>query len=272
HASFFASTHFWNSRCRMELNGINKPHSSRLLISDRTALGCELLARSVESNIEQITLVAQATSGADLLRLAQECRPDIALISAALSDGPLAGFKTLPVIQSMLPHCSVIVVLDEMDLDLIVDAFRAHARGVFFRAQPIEHLMKCINAVRDGQVWVASRELRLVLDAFSESSPFHIPSSAGLNLTKRELDIAILVAAGQSNRQIGRSLNISEHTVKNNLFRIFEKIGIGSRVELAVFIMNLHQSNPFQSPMAMEKLAGLALTMFPCRSLAFTAL
>lgn len=240
----------------MELTGINKPHSSRLLISDRTALGCELLARSVESNIEQITLVAQATSGADLLRLAQECRPDIALISAALSDGPLAGFKTLPVIQSMLPHCSVIVVLDEMDLDLIVDAFRAHARGVFFRAQPIEHLMKCINAVRDGQVWVASRELRLVLDAFSESSPFHIPSSAGLNLTKRELDIAILVAAGQSNRQIGRSLNISEHTVKNNLFRIFEKIGIGSRVELAVFIMNLHQSNPFQSPMAMEKLAG----------------
>lgn len=235
---------------------INKPRVSRLLLSDRTPLGCELLARSLEGHIEQVKLVAHATSGPEVLRLAQEHSPDIALISAALSDGPLAGFKTLPVIQSMLPHCSVIVLLDEMDLDLIIDSFRAHARGVFFRAQPIEHLIKCINAVHDGQVWVGSRELRLVLDAFSESAPFHVPTSAGLSLTKRELDIATLVAAGQSNRQISRSLNISEHTVKNNLFRIFEKIGIGSRVELAVFIMNLHQYSPFRGAMPMDKLAG----------------
>lgn len=235
---------------------ITKPRASRLLISDRTALGCELLARSLEGHIDKVRPVAHATSGPEILRLAQEHSPEIALISAALSDGPLAGFKTLPVIQSVLPHCSVIVLLDEMDLDLVIDAFRAHARGVFFRAQPIDHLIKCINAVHDGQVWVASRELRLVLDAFSESAPFHIPTSAGLNLTKRELDIATLVAAGQSNRQISRSLNISEHTVKNNLFRIFEKIGIGSRVELAVFIMNLNQSSPFRGAMPMDKLAG----------------
>ncbi|MGB7190790.1 MAG: response regulator transcription factor [Acidobacteriaceae bacterium] len=200
--------------------------------------------------------MANATSSPEVLRLAQEFSPDIALVSAALSDGPLAGFKTLPVIQSMLPHCSVIVILDEVDLDLIVDAFRAHARGVFFRAQPIEHLIKCIDAVHKGQVWVGSKELRLVLDAFSESAPFHVPTSAGLSLTKRELEIASLVAAGKSNRQISRSLNISEHTVKNNLFRVFEKIGIGSRVELAVFIMNLHPYAPFRAAMPMDKLAG----------------
>jgi DNA-binding NarL/FixJ family response regulator len=158
----------------------------------------------------------------------------------------LAGFKTLPVLQSVLPHCSVIVMLDELNLDLIVDSFRAHARGVFFRADPIELLIKCVKVVHDGQVWVGSKELRLVLDVFSESAPFHVPTSPGMGLTKRELDIASLVAAGQSNRQISRSLNLSEHTVKNNLFRVFEKLGIGSRVELAVFIMNLHQHVPAQ--------------------------
>lgn len=235
---------------------IDKPRPARLLLSDRTPLGCELLARGLEGNIGQVTPVANATSSPEVLLLAQEFSPDIALVSAALSDGPLAGFKTLPVIQSMLPHCSVIVILDEVDLDLIVDAFRAHARGVFFRAQPIEHLIKCVDAVHKGQVWVGSKELRLVLDAFSESAPFHVPTSAGLSLTKRELEIASLVAAGKSNRQISRSLNISEHTVKNNLFRVFEKIGIGSRVELAVFIMNLHQYAPFRGAMPMDKLAG----------------
>ncbi|HET8637667.1 MAG TPA: response regulator transcription factor [Acidobacteriaceae bacterium] len=238
------------------LHEIELPHVSRLLISDRTPLGCELMARGLESSIGQIQLVARATSGPEVLRLAQEHKPDIALVSAVLSDGPLAGFKTLPVLQSMVPRCSVIVLLDEMDVDLVVDAFRAHARGIFFRAEPIENLIKCINAVHEGQVWVGSRELRLVLDAFSESAPFHVPTSAGLNLTRRELDIATLVAAGKSNRQISRSLNISEHTVKNNLFRIFEKIGVGSRVELAVFIMNVHQYAPFRGPASLDKLAG----------------
>jgi DNA-binding NarL/FixJ family response regulator len=122
-----------------------------------------------------------------------------------------------------------------------VDAFRARARGVFFRAEPIEHLIKCIGCVYRGQVWIASKDLRLVLDAFSECAPFHSAVPTEPNLTKRELDIANLVAAAQTNRQISRRLNLSEHTVKNYLFRIFEKIGVGSRVELAVHMMN---SNP----------------------------
>jgi DNA-binding NarL/FixJ family response regulator len=95
-------------------------------------------------------------------------------------------------------------------------------------------------------VWVGSRELKVVLNAFSECAPFHAPTNAELTFTKRELDIANLVAAAQSNRQISRRLNISEHTVKNYLFRIFEKVGIGSRVELAVFMMNVHQNEPLR--------------------------
>lgn len=239
-----------------QLTEIERSKTSGLLISDRTRLGCELLMRSLDGHIGRVKPVGQATSGHEILCLAQEYSPEIILVSAALSEGPLAGFKTLPVLQSMLPHSSAIVILDEMDVDLVVDAFRAHARGVFFRAEPIEHLIKAVKVVHDGQVWIASRELRLVLDAFAESAPFHIPTSTGLNLTKRELDIASLVAAGQSNRQISRSLNISEHTVKNNLFRIFEKIGIGSRVELAVFIMNIHQYAPYRGGATMDKLAG----------------
>jgi DNA-binding NarL/FixJ family response regulator len=225
----------------------------RLLITDRTSLGCELLARSLDGHREQMDCISHATTGEQVLRVAHECNPEVALISAALADGPLAGFKTLPVLQSLLPLCSVIVMLDDKDPDLIIDAFRAHARGVFFRADPIEHLIKCITVVYQGQVWIGSAELRLVLDAFSESSPFYAPTTADISLTKRELDIANLVAAAQSNRQISRRLNISEHTVKNYLFRIFEKIGVRSRVELAMFMMNLHQSAPVMVDVSPDK-------------------
>jgi two-component system, NarL family, nitrate/nitrite response regulator NarL len=216
----------------------------RLLISDRTPLGCELLARSLDGHVTQMHCIVHATSSEEVLRVAHEGNPEVALISAALADGPLAGFKTLPILQSLLPLCSVIVILDDKDPDLIIDAFRAHARGVFFRADPIEHLIKCVKVVHQGQVWASSTELRLILDAFSETVPFYAPTTSEISFTKRELDISNLVAAAQSNRQISRRLNISEHTVKNYLFRIFEKIGVRSRVELATFMMNFHQNAP----------------------------
>ena len=222
----------------------DEKRKARLLISDRTLLGCQLLAKSLEDHEDLISIAACANSSEEVIRAAHSAAPNVALISSALSDGPLAGFKTLPVLQSVLPDCSVVVLLDTHDRDLIVDAFRAHARGVFLRAEPIERLVKCIAVVHQGQVWLGSEELRTVLDAFSECAPFYSPTSADLNLTKRELEIASLVAAAQTNRQISRRLNLSEHTVKNYLFRIFEKVGVGSRIELAVYMMNLHQTSP----------------------------
>jgi two-component system nitrate/nitrite response regulator NarL len=217
-------------------------HWPRVLISDKTLLGCQLLATSLAGHVADTGVSAVACSSEEILRVAHTTNPEVALISAALSDGPLAGFKALPVLQSLFPHCSVVVLLDANDPDLVVDAFRARARGVFFRADPMEHLIKCIECVYRGEVWIASRDLRLVLDAFSECSPFHSSMATDPNLTKREFDIANLVAAAQTNRQISRRLNLSEHTVKNYLFRIFEKVGVGSRVELAVHMMNLNQN------------------------------
>jgi ActR/RegA family two-component response regulator len=72
------------------------PSAPYLLISDKTLLGCELLARSLAGHAGHI---AQATGSAQVLDVAQQSNPEVALISAALADGPLAGFKTLPVLQ-----------------------------------------------------------------------------------------------------------------------------------------------------------------------------
>lgn len=210
----------------------------RILISDRSALGCELMLHSLSRRRGLIDSVLCATSSADVEHVARTQEPEVALISAALRDGPLAGFRVLPSLQTILPKCPVIVLLDDCDEELVVDAFRAKARGVFYRADPVEQLVRCIESVHQGQIWVRPKELRAVLDAFAESSPFTGPVNANLRLNERELMVARLVATGQTNRQIARRLNLSEHTVKNYLYRLFEKIGIQSRVELAVMMMN----------------------------------
>jgi len=210
----------------------------RLLISDRTALGCELMLLSLSRRRDMIGSVVCATSSAEVERVARTQQPDVALVSAALSDGPLAGFRVLPALQNALPDCPVVVLLDDTDEELAIDAFRAHARGVFYRADPMEQLVKCIDRVRQGEIWAGARELRAVFDAFAECSPFGGPSHTNFHLNEREMMVARLVATGQTNRQIGKRLNLSEHTVKNYLYRVFEKVGIRSRVELAVLLMN----------------------------------
>ena len=210
----------------------------RLLISDRTALGCELMLLSLSRRRDLIGSVVCATSSAEVERVACTQQPDVALVSAALSDGPLAGFRVLPALQNALPDCPVVVLLDDTDEELAIDAFRAHARGVFYRADPMEQLVKCIDRVRQGEIWAGARELRAVFDAFAECSPFGGPSRTNFHLNEREMMVARLVATGQTNRQIGKRLNLSEHTVKNYLYRVFEKVGIRSRVELAVLLMN----------------------------------
>ena len=210
----------------------------RLLVSDRTALGCELMLLNLGQRRDLIGSAAWATSSAEVEHVARAQQPEIALISAALSDGPLAGLRVLPTLQSLLPECRVIVLLDDTNEELAIDAFRAHARGVFHRSDPMEQLVKCIDKVRHGDVWVRPGELRAVFDAFAECSTFCNVASANLQLNDRELTIARLVAEGQTNRQIGKRLNLSEHTVKNYLYRVFEKAGVRSRVELAVLMMN----------------------------------
>jgi two-component system, NarL family, nitrate/nitrite response regulator NarL len=210
----------------------------RLLISDRTALGCELMLLTLSKRRDLVGSAVWATSSAEVERVARTQQPDIALISAGLSDGPLAGFRVLPTLQNVLPECRVIVLLDDNNEELAIDAFRAHARGVFHRSDHMEQLVKCIDKVRQGEVWVRPGELRAVFDAFAECSTFRSAASTNFQLNDREMMVARLVAEGQTNRQIGRRLNLSEHTVKNYLYRVFEKVGVRSRVELAVLMVN----------------------------------
>jgi len=209
----------------------------RLLISDRTALGCELMLLGLSRRRDLIGSIMCATSSAEVERVARTQQPEVALVSAALSDGPLAGFRVLPSLQSSVPKCPVIVLLDDSNEELAIDAFRSRARGVFHRADPMEQLIKCIERVRQGEIWAGQTELRAVFDAFADYSPFSSSTCTTFDLNDRELTVARLVAKGQTNRQIGRRLNLSEHTVKNYLYRVFEKVGVRSRVELAVLMM-----------------------------------
>jgi DNA-binding NarL/FixJ family response regulator len=122
----------------------------------------------------------------------------------------------------------------------VVEAFRAGARGVFCRSESLKSLARCIQCVSEGQIWANSKELRYLLEALGEALPLRVIDARGAALlSRRELEVVRCVAEGLSNREIAQRLGLTEHTVKNYLFRIFDKLGVSKRVEVVLYAYSL---------------------------------
>ena len=208
-------------------------------------MACHLLSEALERQ-PQFEVIATVVENGDLLAALQSSKPDIVLIGAHLQDGPLTGFARLHEVRAQFPDMAIIMLLDRSEPQLVRDAFRAGARGVFARSESeIKLLYKCVQRVAEGQIWADNRQLEYILEAFSSDSPKAVESKEGplSLLTTREQVVVRLVAEGMGNREIARELGLSEHTIKNYLFRIFEKLGFSNRVELVLYaIARLNQA------------------------------
>jgi len=210
----------------------------RVVVFESSRMAGELLSHALERSVYGLQVICKAESfaGRDQSALAEA---DVALISANLPDGPLAGFNVLRQLIKTASRMRCVMLLDSSAPDLVVEGFRSGAVGVCERTQPCEMLCKCVYCVHHGQVWANSQQLRFVLKALHTHSPRRITNVKGeLLLTCREDEIVSLVAEGLKNREIAEMLKLSEHTVKNHLFRIFERLGISSRSELILYLLS----------------------------------
>ena len=206
----------------------------RILVADAVAMSCRLLADALQRS-RRFEADAAVTPEEVLQSVARRSY-GVILISTNFGADVNDGFRIVRDIQDLQPDTAVVVLLDSPERNHVVEAFRSGAKGVFCRADSFQLLCKCIQCVREGQVWANSVELQFVLEALLEPEPMETRTLANSRpLSKREEEIARLVAEGLSNRQISQRLALSEHTIKNYLFRIFEKLGVATRVELALY-------------------------------------
>jgi DNA-binding NarL/FixJ family response regulator len=219
----------------------------RLIIADSSMMSCELLQTSFERFPQQFAIASCELSSAALLRSASRANADVALINADLQDGRLMGLEALQNLHLAYPEIRCVIIFDAWQDDLIMHAFRAGAKGVFCRAECFETLRKCIHSVNNGQVWADSRQLLLILEAFTRTAPLRVTDAKGMVLlTKRESQVVHWISEGLPNRDISLKLGISEHTVSNYLFRIFNKLGVSNRLELALYAIKQQQDSGSQ--------------------------
>jgi len=207
----------------------------RVVVADAAPMSCQLLAEEL-LRTGQFDAVA-ATSPEQAQQFLAAARTDVLLIRAGLEGTQTPDLSFLQRVIAQYPGLGVIVLLDADDKATVVEAFRSGARGIFTVSDSLAALSKCIACVHQGQVWASSEKVHYLLEALAQ--PLAIASDTPLAhpLSQREEEIARLVAQGCSNRQISERLKLSEHTVKNYLFRVFEKLGVSSRVELTLYAL-----------------------------------
>jgi len=216
----------------------------RVLLADESTMGCELLRTAFNRFSNKFDVAGCEVSIAGVVRCISQGHVDVALISADLEDGRLMGLEALRGLHLSHQACRLVILFDSWRDDLVIHAFRAGAKGVLCRAEPFDRLRKCIQSVNEGQVWANSQQLQLLLGALTSSLPVRVADARGLNLlTKRETQLVQVISQGMPTKEISLKLGISEHTVSNYLFRIYNKIGVSNRLELALYAMKQADSD-----------------------------
>lgn len=217
--------------------------SVRVVVVGSGEMNCQLIERAFRPRRYHLAIVASATDSAQALEILKRHEPDVVVISSHLRGGPLEGFQLLRDLRGLRLKTRATLLLESRDHEMVVDAFRCGAHGVVFRDEPLETLSKCIHMVHRGQIWANSEYLGYIIDALVKAFPFQTQKSRNpAQLSKRESDVVELVAEGMTNRQISAELNLSEHTIRNYLFRIFDKLGVSTRVELVLYCLQ-HRQN-----------------------------
>jgi two-component system, NarL family, nitrate/nitrite response regulator NarL len=228
------------------------PERIHVLVATNSCIHSQLLADALQRDAG-LCIVGSATSSVELLERATLTRPGVVIVSAHLDDDPQGGLAALRQFHETQPQTPAIIMVDSPKREIVLEAFRAGARGIFSEHESLETLRKCVRVVFEGQVWATSREVRIALEALTSACTIQVTGADGLKLlTPRELQVVNLLAEGLTNREIGERLGLSRHTIKNYLLKIFDKVGVSNRVEL-LFLTLTH---PASADLSEEAEAG----------------
>src|SRR6185437_11885632 len=210
-----------------------RPQPVRILIADDHPIFRDGLKRLLESEGE-FKVIGEACDGVEAVTMARQLIPEVMLLDLAMPRRQ--GLDTLRELSSDARSVRVILLTAAAEKEQIVEALQLGARGVVLKDSATQILLKSIRAVMNGEYWVGRESvsnlvqyLRNLMQSSGEEA-----RQKKFGLTPRELEIVSAVVAGYSNKEIAEYFKISEDTVKHHLSNIFDKLGVSTRLELAL--------------------------------------
>ena len=218
----------------------------RIVIADDHPIFRDGLRRLLEAE-SGLRVIGEASNGAEAVKLSRQLKPDILLLDLAMPGHP--GFEALRELGSNSSSSNalrIVLLTAAIEKNEIVEALQLGARGVVLKDSATQLLLKAIRSVMAGQYWVAREEVSNLLPYLQPliKSSQQSERQRKFGVTRREIEIISGVVAGFTNKDIAEHFKISEDTVKHHLSNIFDKLGVSTRLELALFAVN--QSLPFK--------------------------
>jgi two-component system, NarL family, nitrate/nitrite response regulator NarL len=180
-------------------------------------------------------VVGEAEDGDDAITQTLELEPDILLLDLKMPRLP--GLEAMRAIMAKSPRVKIVMLTGEITTQQIIEALQIGARGILLKDSMAGDLTQSLRAVLSGDYWIGGERVANLLKALHElqAQAAAIPERKTYGLTPRELEVVGCIVEGCSNRDIAKQFTISEETVKRHLSNVFDKTGVSTRLELALF-------------------------------------
>jgi len=206
----------------------------RVIVADTQAIFRAGL-RKIFALEDDIRVVGQAENLAQTISAIQKFSSDILIFEAALTANPT------DTVSDLLRQCSstrLVVVLQEPDHEMTLELFRRGAHAVVSKEVEPEMLVDCLRKVSQGDPWLEPRAVNWVLEAYRTQGMRPAGSRAKVQLTPKESLIVSCVTQGMKNKEIALRVGTTEQVVKNYLRKVYDKLGVADRLELALYCLN----------------------------------
>ena len=208
----------------------------RVIVADTQAIFRAGL-RKIFALEDDIRVVGQAETLAQAQSAVKKFNSDVVIFEAALSPNPV---ETVAEMLRQNPQMRIVVVTPGPDEEMTLDLFRRGAHGVVSREVEPEMFVECLRKVAGGDTWLDSQGIHWVMDAFRNQNGRPSGSRPKVQLTPKETLIVSCVTQGMKNKEIALRVGTTEQVVKNYLRKVYDKLGVADRLELALYCLNHH--------------------------------
>src|ERR1039457_4916667 len=228
----------------------------RVIVADTQAIFRAGL-RKIFALEDDMRVVGQAESLEQTVTALQKFSADIIIFEAALAPNPADAVGDL---LRQNASCRLVVVLQEPDQEMTLELFRRGAHSIVSREVEPEMLVECLRAVAQGEPWLESRSVAWVMQAYRSQGVRPAGSRPKVSLTPKESLIVSCVTQGMKNKEIALRVGTTEQVVKNYLRKVYDKLGVADRLELALYCLNHRVVEGMAQPKAAAPTNGHAGT------------
>ncbi|MGH9606867.1 MAG: LuxR C-terminal-related transcriptional regulator [Terracidiphilus sp.] len=211
-----------------------KPGTIRIILADSQAI-YRVGIRKVFALEDDLRVVAQADS-IENLRLAAERYPsDIVLLEGAMLAGTA---NAIPELLRLAPDVKLIVQAVASDENQTVELYRRGVRGIISRSISPDLLVRCVRRIAAGETWIDNQSVNWVIEAYRAQAAALVSPRNQPRLSPKEMSIITCITQGKRNKEIAFQLGTTEQVIKNYLRKIYDKLGVSDRLELALYCLH----------------------------------